>query len=434
MNSLQITGRSPLLMQALNAAVQAAPYDVTVLVTGENGTGKDYFYKILHNGSNRRFKKCIAVNCGGLPEGTIDSELFGHVKGAYTGSVGDRKGYFEEADGGTIFLDEVGDLPMSIQAKLLRVLEKGEIIRMGSNDVRKVNVRVVAATNVNLEKAIREGRFRQDLYFRLSTINIHVPALRERPEDIPLLFKRFSNDIAAKYHMTEGIRLTEDAQKLLLAYQWPGNIRQLLHIVEEISIVEPQRLIDGITLQKYLPKFASGVSVGGATYDAFAPGEKGWTIAAILSMQKDLEEIRVRLGLKKPSPVAASRTLPSSSPIVSTPADGRHNNETNKFEEVEEAQVEEIDVPSTQAAYTPPPSRPRTMDEIEKEAILDALRRNKGNKQKAAEELKISPRTIHRKLGEYGIQDADDLKEDQSEPGHSNSSNFNPFDSFNSFL
>ena len=342
MNSLQITGKSPLLMQALNAAVQAAPYDVTVLVTGENGTGKDYFYKILHNGSNRRFKKCIAVNCGGLPEGTIDSELFGHVRGAYTGSVGDRKGYFEEADGGTIFLDEVGDLPMSIQAKLLRVLEKGEIIRMGSNDVRKVNVRVVAATNINLEKAIREGRFRQDLYFRLSTINIHVPALRERPEDIPLLFKRFSNDIAAKYHMTEGIRLTEDAQKLLLAYQWPGNIRQLLHIVEEISIVEPQRLIDGMTLQKYLPKFVSGVSVGGgASYDTFGPGEREFIYTAIFSMQKELDEIRMRLGIKKPSNFRASRTLTSNSTIVSTPSDGQHINEPDKFEEVEEAQVEE---------------------------------------------------------------------------------------------
>ena len=384
MNSLQITGRSPLLLQALNAAVQAAPYDVTVLVTGENGTGKDYFYKILHNVSNRRFKKCIAVNCGGLPEGTIDSELFGHVKGAYTGSVGDRKGYFEEADGGTIFLDEVGDLPMSIQAKLLRVLEKGEIIRMGSNDVRKVDVRVVAATNINLEKAIREGRFRQDLYFRLSTINIHVPALRERPDDIPLLLK------------------------LLLAYQWPGNIRQLLHIVEEMSIVESQRLIDARTLQKYLPKFASGVSLGGPSSDTFGPGEREFIFKAIFSMQHELEEIRVRLGLKKPSPVAASRTLPSSSPIVSTPADGQHDHEPSKFEEVEEAQVEEIDVPSTQAAYTPPASRPRTMDEIQKEAILEALRRNNGNKQKASQELGISTRTIHRKLVDYGIQDAEE--------------------------
>ena len=434
MNSLQITGKSPLLMQALNAAVQAAPYDVTVLVTGENGTGKDYFYKILHNGSNRRFKKCIAVNCGGLPEGTIDSELFGHVRGAYTGSVGDRKGYFEEADGGTIFLDEVGDLPMSIQAKLLRVLEKGEIIRMGSNDVRKVNVRVVAATNINLEKAIREGRFRQDLYFRLSTINIHVPALRERPEDIPLLFKRFSNDIAAKYHMTESIRLTEDAQKLLLAYQWPGNIRQLLHIVEEISIVEPQRLIDGMTLQKYLPKFVSGVSVGGgASYDTFGPGEREFIYTAIFSMQKELDEIRMRLGIKKPSNFRASRTLTSNSTIVSTPSDGQHINEPDKFEEVEEAQVEEIEEPGAKATSTPPPSRPRTMDEIEKEAILEALRRNNGNKQKAAQELGISTRTIHRKLVEYGEepQEADDPKEDQN---HSNNSTFDPFGSHKSFF
>ncbi len=407
MNALHITGKSPLLMQALNAAIQAAPYDVTVLVTGENGTGKDYFYKILHNGSRRRHQKCIAVNCGGLPEGTIDSELFGHVKGAYTGSVGDRKGYFEEADGGTIFLDEVGDLPMSIQAKLLRVLEKGEIIRMGSNEVRKVDVRVVAATNVNLEKAIRDGKFREDLYFRLSTINIHVPALRERQEDIFLLFRKFSSDMANKYRMTEGISLTNDAKQLLLAYQWPGNIRQLLHIVEEISIIETERLIDAATLQRYLPKFVSGVSVGGGNASdgssSFGPGEKEMLYKVIYEMKRELEEVRIRLGMQTPTAPRAPRSLGPGSTIV-TPVNNSPDTPKTKLEEVEEAlEVEETEEwqPQDKTPNSNSPStRIRTMEEIEKEAIKEALKRNNGNKRKAAEELKISERTIHRWIRE----------------------------------
>lgn len=403
MNALHITGKSPLLMQALNAAIQAAPYDVTVLVTGENGTGKDYFYKILHNGSHRRHKKCIAVNCGGLPEGTIDSELFGHVKGAFTGSVGDRKGYFEEADGGTIFLDEVGDLPMSIQAKLLRVLESGEFIRMGSNEVRKVDVRVVAATNVNLEKAIREGKFREDLYFRLSTINIHVPSLRERQEDIFLLFRKFSNDMANKYRMTEGISLTDDAKQLLLAYQWPGNVRQLLHIVEEISIVETERVIDAVTLQRYLPKFASGVSVGGSASDGssnFGPGEKEMLYKVIYEMKRELEEVRIRLGIQTPTPPRAPRSLTAGSPIVTPVSETNIDPVKTKLEEVEEAlEVEETEDWESQSNTTPG-QKIKTMEEIEKEAIKEALKRNNGNKRKAAEELKISERTIHRWIKE----------------------------------
>ena len=406
MNALHITGKSPLLMRALNAAIQAAPYDVTVLVTGENGTGKDYFYKILHNGSRRRFKKCIAVNCGGLPEGTIDSELFGHVKGAYTGAVGERKGYFEEADGGTIFLDEVGDLPMSIQAKLLRVLETGEIIRMGSSEVKRVDVRIVAATNVNLEKAIREGHFRQDLYFRLSTVNIHVPALRERQEDIYLLFRKFASDMAFKYRMTEAITLTDDARQLLLAYQWPGNVRQLLHIVEEISIIETDRLIDATTLQRYLPQFVSGLSVGGdaSNSTSFEPGEKQRLYLMLGELHRQLEDVRKHLGLHTPTAQRTPRSLPSGSPIVTSMNEENNELSKAKLEEVEEAlEVEETDViqspEATRTARTAD-TRIKTMDEIEKEAIKEALRRNNGNKRKAAEELKISERTIHRWIRE----------------------------------
>ena len=388
MNALHITGKSPLLMRALNAAIQAAPYDVTVLVTGENGTGKDYFYKILHNGSRRRFKKCIAVNCGGLPEGTIDSELFGHVKGAYTGAVGERKGYFEEADGGTIFLDEVGDLPMSIQAKLLRVLETGEIIRMGSSEVKKVDVRIVAATNVNLEKAIREGRFRQDLYFRLSTVNIHVPALRERQEDIYLLFRKFASDVANKYRMTEGIQLTDDARQLLLAYQWPGNVRQLLHIVEEMSIIESDRTIDAATLQRYLPQFVSGVSVGG-------------------SLHRQMEEVRERLGLHdnaKPTP----RSLPAASPFVSPTSDGATKSSPSKIEDVGEAEeVGEYEARPNQDDFISlrnPDSSVKKMADVERETIEKTVKRNNGNKRKAAKDLDISERTIHRKISDSDLE------------------------------
>lgn len=410
MNSLGIIGRSPLLIDAINAAIQVAPFDVSVLVTGENGVGKDNFYKILHNGSRRRHQKCIAVNCGGLPEGTIDSELFGHVKGAYTGSVGDRKGYFEEADGGTIFLDEVGDLPMSIQAKLLRVLEKGEIIRMGSNEVRKVDVRVVAATNVDLQKAIQQGKFREDLYYRLSTIRIHVPSLRDRQEDIFLLFRYFANQTASKYRMTQGIQLTEEAKHLLLAFQWPGNVRQLLHTVEEISIIEENRLIDAETLKHYLPKFDSGVSTGGSndnSSNTFEPGEKAMLYQVIAQMRTELNEIRKRLGLHTPTPGAHRATIalpaaPEETPFVKTPPQLTGKNPNEKIDDYGDIEIVETD-PDSSTLQPEEPEQPMSLDEIEKRAIADALKRHGGNKRKAAEQLGISERTIHRKIEIYGL-------------------------------
>ena len=411
MNALHITGKSPLLMRALNAAIQAAPYDVTVLVTGENGTGKDYFYKILHNGSRRRFKKCIAVNCGGLPEGTIDSELFGHVKGAYTGAVGERKGYFEEADGGTIFLDEVGDLPMSIQAKLLRVLETGEIIRMGSSEVKKVDVRIVAATNVNLEKAIREGRFRQDLYFRLSTVNIHVPALRERQEDIYLLFRKFASDVANKYRMTEGIQLTDDARQLLLAYQWPGNVRQLLHIVEEMSIIESDRTIDATTLQRYLPQFVSGVSVGGsasANSTTFDPTDKPRIYMMLSDLYHQMEELRNYLGIQDKHKKSTPHSLPAASPFVTPASEGVPKSSPSKIEEVSEVEeVGEYEARPNQDDYISlrnPDSSVKKMADVERETIEKTVKRNNGNKRKAAKDLDISERTIHRKISDSDIE------------------------------
>ena len=247
-----IIGNTEALSRAIDVAIQVAPTDLSVLITGESGVGKESFPQIIHQYSRRKHGQYIAVNCGAIPEGTIDSELFGHEKGAFTGAIGERKGYFGEADGGTIFLDEVGELPMSTQARLLRVLESGEFMKVGSSKVQKTDVRVVAATNVNLTQAIAEGRFREDLYYRLNTVPIQIPPLRERGDDVLLLFRKFSADFAEKYRMP-AIQLTEDAKKELLAYPWPGNVRQLKNITEQISIIETNREISAAILQNYLP-------------------------------------------------------------------------------------------------------------------------------------------------------------------------------------
>ncbi len=387
--NFQITGRSPLLQEAISAAIQAAPFDVNVLVSGENGVGKEVFHKILHNLSPRRYKKCIAVNCGGLPEGTIDSELFGHVKGAYTGALSDRKGYFEEADGGTIFLDEIGELPMATQARLLRVIETGEYYRMGSGEVRKTDVRIVAATNVDLHKAIANGTFREDLYYRLSTITINVPSLRERQEDIYLLFRKFANDIANKYKMP-AIQLDDVARRKLLAYNWPGNVRQLLHLVEHISIVEHDRLITAEILQKYLPAFDSGMSVhdeSNTSGGAFAPGEKEMLYKIVYNMKNQLDEVRKVLGLK-------DNTSHQKYPNHALPA---------AQDDVIDMDSEDVSSDYEAAVGPVADSQPRTLDEIEKEAIIQALQRNNGNKRKASEQLGIAERTIHRKIQDYGL-------------------------------
>ena len=253
-----IIGNAPALLQAVERAVQIAPIDdVDVLVTGESGVGKEFFPQIIHAYSVRKHGKYIAVNCGAIPEGTIDSELFGHEKGAFTGAVAARKGYFEEADGGTIFLDEVGELPLTTQARLLRVLESGEFLRVGSSAVLKTNVRVVAATNLDMVKAISEGRFREDLFYRLNTVHIEVPPLRDRADDIPLLFRKFATDFAERYRMP-AIQLTDDARRVLMSYRWPGNVRQLRNVARQISIYETSREITGDILKGYLPQYTVG--------------------------------------------------------------------------------------------------------------------------------------------------------------------------------
>ncbi len=395
-----IIGRSPRLTQAIRAAAQAAPFDVNVLIVGESGVGKEAFHKIIHNNSPRKFKKCVVVNCGGLPEGTIDSELFGHVKGAFTGAMNDRKGYFEEADGSTIFLDEVGELPMATQARLLRVLEAGEYYRVGNSEIRKTNVRVIAATNVDLHKAIREGRFREDLYYRLSTITIEVPPLRERPEDIYLLFRKFAGDIAQKYKMP-AVTLTADAQRKLQAYTWPGNVRQLLHIVEEMSIVEKEREITAEILQRYLPSFDERVSIADDHQsETFKPGEKELLYKVIFELRKELDEIKEQLGInpvQHHTPAAPTRALPPATfaypdppaypAAPAAPAQPARVAAAAPTIEAEAQTVDEV----------------KTLETMERDAIAASLARHHGLKKRVAEELGISERTLYRKINDYNL-------------------------------
>lgn len=394
--SFGIIGKNTALLRAIYAAAQAAPFNVNVLITGENGVGKEVFHKIIHNNSPRKFKKCVTVNCGGLPEGTIDSELFGHVKGAFTGALNDRKGYFEEADGSTIFLDEVGELPLPTQARLLRILETGEYYRVGSSEIRKTDVRVIAATNIDIPQAIRAGKFREDLYYRLSTITIEVPPLRERQEDIYLLFRKFASDIASQYAMPP-ISLNAEAQRKLQAYQWPGNIRQLRHIVEEISIVESDRIITADTLCHYLPTFDERLSIhNDNASDNFKPGEKELLYKVIFDLRKELDEIKQTLGMNGnishqtpliPQVLPAPYNLPAveSHPAIETVPEDKFDIETTEAEEI------------------------KTLEEMEREAIATSLRRHKGSKKKVAEELGISERTLYRKIKEYQLENESEV-------------------------
>ena len=290
----RLIGNAPELNRAIDVAIQVAPTDLSVLITGESGAGKDIFPKIIHENSLRKTKKYLAVNCGAIPEGTIDSELFGHEKGAFTGAVNDRNGYFAEADGGTIFLDEVAEMPLATQARLLRVLESGEFIKVGSSKVEKTNVRVVAATNVDLQKAIEQGRFREDLYYRLCTIPIKVPSLRERPQDIALLFRKFAADSAEKYQMP-AVQLTDDAKNLLVTYHWPGNVRQLKNITEQISIMESQRVVTAEVLKGYLPDRRENMSLvltGGQRQENSFENEREILYRVLFDMRRDITDLK----------------------------------------------------------------------------------------------------------------------------------------------
>ena len=383
-----IIGNSPLLNRALEVALRVAPTDLTVLVTGESGVGKEFFPQVIHSASARKHGKYVAVNCGAIPEGTIDSELFGHEKGAFTGAVDARKGYFEEADGGTIFLDEVGELPLSTQVRLLRVLQTGEFIRVGSARVQKTNVRVVAATNNNLQRAIAEGRFREDLYYRLATVPITVPALRERVEDIYLLFRKFASDVAVQYRMP-AIQLDAAARDLLEHYSWRGNIRQLKNVAEQISAIEPQREITADILERYLTP-ERGVSMptlnGMGSFDDMNT-ERELLYKILFDMRADINEVKQMLyrmggyGAMQPINTEPHRDVAGLLP--------------NPQSETVEYAEEVVDQPAM--AFT--------KSDMQRDQIVRALRRNGGSRRAAAAELFMSERTLYRRIKELGIEE-----------------------------
>lgn len=368
--------------------MQIAPFDISVLITGESGTGKEFFPQIIHANSLRKHNKYIAVNCGAIPEGTIDSELFGHEKGAFTGALADRKGYFEEGNGGTIFLDEVGELPMTTQARLLRVLENGEFIKVGSSKVQKTDVRIVAATNLDMEKAVAEGKFREDLFYRLNTVRIELPPLRERKEDILLLFRKFSTDFAEKYRMPT-IQLAEDAKQVFMSYRWPGNIRQLRNITEQISIFETSREVTADILRSYLPLMDEQNLPVPNRDNIMLQSEKEMLYKIILDMRKELDELKSSIqepGHKEHiskiiEPEIRNTALPA---VVHKPSEQFDNIETVHAESIESNAV--------------------SLEEAEKDMIRKALERNNGKRKKCAEELKISERTLYRKIKEYNLE------------------------------
>lgn len=390
-----IVGNSPALIAAVGRAIQVAPIDLSVLITGESGTGKENFPKIIHAFSARKHNKYIAVNCGAIPEGTIDSELFGHEKGAFTGAISSRKGYFEEADGGTIFLDEVAELPLTTQARLLRVLETGEFLKVGSSTVQKTNIRVVAATNVDMIKAVEEGRFREDLYYRLSTVHISIPPLRDRGNDIILLARKFTSDFAEKYR-TPIITFDDSAKSLLLRYRWPGNVRQLKNVVEQIALFEAGKTIGADILETYLPDsgaiYAPALrsDINRHTYD----NERDMLFNMIFSMQKEIDRLRERLDSQAPTPVAQEIAPLPQSLVRYTEG----NTILPPLQHADSVEVEAIPLPDD-------PEHPlRSLEETEKETIRRALENNGGRRKATAKELGISERTLYRKIKEYGLE------------------------------
>ena len=399
-----IVGNAEELNRAIDISMQVAPTDLSVLVTGESGVGKEFFPQIIHQNSARKHNKYIAVNCGAIPEGTIDSELFGHVKGAFTGAIDERNGYFAEANNGTIFLDEIGELPLSTQARLLRVLESGEYIKVGSSRVEKTNVRIVAATNVNLTEAIARGDFREDLYYRLNTIPVKVPALRERPGDVPLLFRKFASDVSERYTMPP-VQLTENARRLLSAYPWPGNIRQLKNVTEQITLLSTQREITEEVLREFLPEVKSNLPMvstskpsGNKTFES----ERDILYQVLFDMRQDMTELKRQVAALMGGEMPMSHTAasyPSHGEVslldaAQHPSTGalsiRSPKETDDFEYQDtEEYVEET----------------LSIEDAEKELIRKALLRHGGRRKLAAQELKISERTLYRKIKEYNLED-----------------------------
>ena len=381
-----IIGQNSQLNRDIEIAVQVARTDLSVLITGESGVGKEHFPKIIHAYSARKHGPYFAVNCGAIPEGTIDSELFGHEKGAFTDAKAEHKGYFEIADGGTLFLDEVGELPLQTQVRLLRVLETGEFLRMGSSQVRKTNVRVVAATNLNMRQAIDDGRFREDLYYRLNTVEIRVPALRERKEDIPLLFRKFAVDFCNRYQMPP-LSLNEEATQLLQNSYWRGNIRQLKNLAEQIAVIEMDHQINAETLRRYLPQEENqqGIVLRTPTQEAGKDysHEIGILYNMVLQNKKDLEELKALLENNRPLDISTHRNL-DEIPV--------RNHEISRSRDLEEIQpIESVEEQSLR------------IEDGERERITRALEVSGGNRKVAADKLGISERSLYRKIKEYGL-------------------------------
>ena len=401
-----IVGNYSGLNQAVNVALQVARTDLSVLITGESGVGKEILPRIIHDNSMRRNKKYFAVNCGSIPEGTIDSELFGHEKGAFTGAVSEREGYFGVANGGTLFLDEVGELPMATQARLLRVLESGEYIRVGSSEVRKTDVRIVAATNVNIGQAISEGRFREDLYYRLNTIPIKMPALRERGRDIELLFRKFALATADKYKMEEPVHLTEEAKAQLLAYPWPGNVRQLKNLTEQISILSTTKEISADVLSQYIPPVHSSnqlITLKNSDSGHSFESEREILYQILFDLRRDVTDLKklVHTSVVSPTPAvpqnqsgtvayypnAAAGVVPAT---INIPTPRQRTAPEQVPEQIADADeyVEET----------------LSLGDLKRQTILRALEKNRGRRKNAAAELGISERTLYRKIKEYGLE------------------------------
>jgi transcriptional regulator with PAS, ATPase and Fis domain len=379
-----IIGNSPKLARAIDVALQVAPTDISVLVVGESGTGKENIPKIIHQNSKRKHAPYIAVNCGAIPEGTIDSELFGHEKGSFTGAQDSRKGYFETANGGTIFLDEVGELPMASQARLLRVLENGEIIKVGSSKAQQTDVRIIAATNVNILEAVKQGKFREDLYYRLNTISIQLPPLRKRGDDIYLLFRKFASDFADQYN-TPPIRLTDDAVEILKDYNWPGNIRQLRNFVAQLSVIEEERMITADKLQEQLPNISTGGLVKFEDKNKADLSEREILYKVLFDMKRDLTELK-KITFDLMQKQGNNEIMQMANPTLFKETDDTsimiNQNDRTGLIQVEES---------------------LSLFEQEKRLIEKSLLKHKGKRKDAAAELGISERTLYRKLKEFGL-------------------------------
>ncbi|CAM3843595.1 sigma-54 interaction domain-containing protein [Sphingobacterium prati] len=416
-NRFGIIGNSPLLNRAIDIARQVAPTDISVLIQGESGSGKEVFSHIIHQLSSRKHGPFIAVNCGAIPEGTIDSELFGHEKGSFTGAHEARKGYFEVVDGGTIFLDEVGELPLGTQARLLRVLESGEYIRVGSSKVQKTNVRVVAATNVNMFEAVQKSKFREDLYYRLNTVPLRVPSLRERPEDINLLFRKFIVDFSEKYR-SPGVQLTEDAQNMLRNYSWPGNVRQLKNVAEQIAVLEKERIVNAHTLQNYLPNesrtsLPAIVSSTNSAKEDFS--ERDLLYKVLFDMKKDMVDLK-KLVVELIQKGVDSSTFDQNSPYINQLYQEIEPQMKSESEGYGVAPTLTIHSPNNTANVLKNPVKEddylqdaqeveESLSLVDKESdlIKKALKKHRGKRKAAAQELGISERTLYRKIKDLNL-------------------------------